>query len=111
MNQFFMYPYDSSHYIALDASKTYAFQVTLRATAAFTGYFHLKAFGTAGPKYEGASIWEKGDVALPANEDVVLQKSGITGVSCNNINLIFDFGTNPAGVSVTIKDIILVETN
>ena len=110
MNQFFMYPYDSSHYIALNAAKTYNFQVTLHASAAFTGYFHLKAYNAAAaPKYEGASIWDKGDVAIPAGEDIVLQKRGITGVNCDNINLIFDFGTNPSNVTVTIKDIIIEE--
>ena len=102
--------HDSSHYIALNAAKTYNFQVTLHASAAFTGYFHLKAYNAAAaPKYEGASIWDKGDVAIPAGEDIVLQKRGITGVNCDNINLIFDFGTNPSNVTVTIKDIIIEE--
>ena len=107
--QFFIYPFDSSHFLALDQNKKYTFQVVLNSELKQSAYFKLDAFATAGPKHEGAVIWDKGVVDLPAGKDVVLQKIGFTGTGCDNIILVFGLGGNNAANHITIKDIILME--
>ena len=107
-NQFFMHP-ETGHFIGLEASKTYSFKVTISSSSTFTGYFKLCSFNNVPPKYEGGAIWDKGEIALAAGSDLVLQRDGITGITCDNINLIFDFGGNPAGTTILIKEIIIEE--
>ena len=110
-NQFFMHP-ETGNFIGLTSSKTYSFKVTIHSSSAFNCYFKLSRYNASGaPKYEGGAIWDKGEIALPADSDLVIQKDGITGVTCDNINLIFDFGGNPAGTTVQIKEIIIEETD
>ena len=108
-NQFFMYPFDQTHFLALDAAKTYKIKLTLGATTNFNCFFKLLTYNAdAAPKCEGALIWEAGEVALKNTEPTVLEHE-FTGVSCDNINFIFDFGTNPSNTTVYIKDITLVD--
>ena len=111
-NQFMIRPTEG-HYVALAADKKYSFKVTLAATANMNGFFKLTQYDAADAsgvgKHEGACIWEWGRKALTANTPVVLESPEITGVECENINLVFDFGANPAFAVVYIKDITLVE--
>ena len=112
-NQVYIYPFDDSHFIALDPAKTYKFKVTLQSDQTFGAFFKLVQYNPDGtPKFEGAAIWEPAgypdNVNFTAGTPVVLEKE-ITGVDCSNINLIFDFGKNPAGTTVYIKDIILTD--
>ena len=66
-NQFFMYPFDESHFIALDPSRKYKFSVTIGTNNNCNGFFKLSKYNPNGaPKYEGDCIWEGGRVALSA---------------------------------------------
>lgn len=108
-NQFFFYPYDESHFIALDAAKTYKFKVTVQSPAEAVGFFKLSKYNpAAGPKYEGECFWEHGAISLAPNTPVVLEHE-FTGVECSNIILLFDFGANSANTVIYIKDITLVD--
>lgn len=120
MNQFFMFP-NAGSFIALDAAKKYAFKLTLSSNVATKAFFKLEQYAdksgdTAASdedkmKHEGALIWEWGRKDIPAGEDTVIIAEIIENVACDNINLVFDFGGNPANTVITIKDICLQEYN
>ncbi|MBR6458437.1 MAG: hypothetical protein IKS71_07545 [Bacteroidales bacterium] len=107
-NQFFIWPNEGS-FIALSDAKKYALQVKLSASVNTPGFFKIEQYAAGGPKHEGATIWEYGAYTITAGEDLVLTSPVISGVACDNVNLIFDFGGNAAGAVVTIKDICLQE--
>ena len=108
-NQFFMYPFDASHFLALDPAKKYKFSVTVQAPSEANGFFKLSKFNPENtPKYEGECIWEHGAIAFEPNKPIVLETE-IAGVECSNIVLVFDFGANGANTVIYIKDITLVE--
>lgn len=44
---------------------------------------------------------------LAANEEYIVKVINVEGIDINPAKLIFDFGGNPAGTDVVIKDIIL----
>ena len=110
-NQFFITTLDGNH-IALDAAKTYKFSVTVGSTESFGAFFKLEQYDANHAKHEGATIWEPegypNNVNLTAGSPVTLEHE-FTGVEGPSINLVFDFGGNPAGAVVYIKDITLVE--
>ena len=108
MDQFFVWP-GAGSYIALSDSKKYALQLKLSATVDTPAFFKIEQWAEGGPKHEGATIWEKGAVSIKAGEDLVITSKIISGVACDNVNLIFDFGGCTAGAVVTIKDICLQE--
>ena len=108
-NQLFLYP-SAGHEIALSADKTYNLKISVHAAAATFSFFKMSKFKADNPKkYEGDCIWEYGYKLLAEGEDLVIEKTGITGVSCDNINLQFAFGGHDANTVVYIKDIILTE--
>ncbi len=119
MNQFFMFPKAGS-FIALDAAKKYAFRLTLSSNVATKVFFKLEQYADKSAdanasdedkmKHEGALIWEWGRKDIPAGETVITAKI-ISEVACDNINMVFDFGGNPANAEITIKDICLQEYN
>ncbi|HMR84587.1 MAG TPA: hypothetical protein PKE30_15695, partial [Niabella sp.] len=49
------------------------------------------------------------NVSLTAYEDFVLKVPGMDGLDIDQVNLVFDFGGNPANTEVTISNIILKE--
>ena len=104
-NQFFIFP-NEGHFVALEASKTYKLSVTLGGNAVIPGFFKIEKYNPAGPKHEGELIWEKGSVTIDPSTPMVIEKE-ITGVDCDNIILVFDFGGNPANAKVYIKDITI----
>ncbi|MBO7644237.1 MAG: SusF/SusE family outer membrane protein [Bacteroidales bacterium] len=113
-NQFYIYPQEG-HFIPLSAGKNYKFSVTLQSTESFGAFFKLVQYNPDGidpPKHEGAAIWEPAgypdNVVFEAGTPIVLEQE-FAGVDVSNINLIFDFGKNPAGTVVYIKDITLTE--
>ena len=110
MNQFFMFPNEGS-FIALSEEKKYALQIKFTASMDTPAFFKIEKYAAGGPKHEGEAIWEKGALTIAAGTDTVVTSPVISGVSCDNINLIFDFGGNAAGAVVTIKDICLQEYN
>ena len=114
-NQFYIFPGDESKFIPLDPAKKYKFSVTLQSTKSFGAFFKLSKYdpnNNAQGKYEGAAIFEPegypNNVNFEAGKPVVVEKE-FTGVEAPNINLIFDFGGNPAGTVVYIKDIVIME--
>ncbi|MBP5333016.1 MAG: BACON domain-containing protein [Bacteroidales bacterium] len=104
-NQFFIFP-NEGHFIPLEASKTYKLSVTLGGNAVIPGFFKIEKYSPNGPKHEGELIWEKGAVTIDPSTPMVIEKE-ITGVDCDNIILVFDFGGNPAEAKVYIKDITI----
>lgn len=111
-NQFMVRPAEG-HYLALAADKTYKFKVTLSVAADQKGFFKLTQYDVADAsgvgKHEGPTIWEWGRNDLKAGQLTVVESPEITGVACENVNLVFDFGGNPADATIYIKDIILTE--
>ena len=116
-NQFYIFPGSAANFVALDPAKTYDLSFTVCSTETFNAFVKFSKYVDAGPKHEGEMIWEPDHVGDPdpsnikfvAGEPVVLEKKGLTGVEASNIIFIFDFGTNPAGAVIYIKDITLVE--
>ena len=104
-NQFFIFP-GEGHFVALQAEKTYKISFTLAANADMYAFANLKTYDANNAKREGATIHEWGGMNLKAKESVVLEHE-FTGVAADNITLIFDFGGNPAGAKVFIKDITI----
>ncbi len=109
-NQFFIFPNEGS-FIPLSDTKKYALQLTFLANVDCPAFFKIEQYAAAGPKHEGAVINEYGQFSLTGGEALTLQAPVISGVSCDNINLIFAFGGASAGTVVTIKDICLQEYN
>ena len=112
-NQFYIFPGDESHFVGLQANHVYSLKLTVSASAPTNAFFKFSQYIPDGPKHEGAAIWEpegypNNIVIANAFEPVVLEKE-ITGVTCDNILLLFDFGGNPANTLVYIKDVILVD--
>ena len=106
-NQFFIFP-GEGHFVALQAEKTYKISFTLAANADMYAFANLKTYDANHAKREGTPIHEWGAMNLKATESVVIEHE-FTGVAADNITLIYDFGGNPAGAKVFIKDITLVE--
>ena len=104
-NQFFIFP-GEGHFVALQADKTYKISFTLAANADMFAFANLKTYDASNAKREGATIHEWGGMNLKAKESVVIEHE-FTGVAADNIILIFDFGGNPAGAKVFIKDITI----
>lgn len=108
-NQLFIFP-DTGYEVALAADKTYKLTMTVAANADMNGFFKLSKFDpNNATKREGATIWEKGNVSMKAKEIFTVESPELTGVECDNILIVTDFGGNPAGAKVFIKDITLVE--
>ena len=107
-NQFFIFP-DEGSFIALSDSKKYALQVTFSPSADTPVFFKMSKYASDGLKHEGDLIWEWGRNTVTGNEDTVITSPVISGVACDNIIFVMDFGGNPAGASITIKDICLQE--
>ena len=106
-NQFFIFP-GEGHFVALQAEKTYKISFTLAANADMYAFANLKTYDANNAKREGTPIHEWGAMNLKATESVVIEHE-FTGVAADNITLIYDFGGNPAGAKIFIKDITLVE--
>ena len=108
-NQFFIFP-NEGHFIPLDANKTYKAKITFGAKIAAKGFAKIVQYNPSGAKHEGALIQEFGrfDIGPDAPKEVEFQE--FSGVACDNINFVLDFGPNPAGQVVYIKDIIVEET-
>jgi hypothetical protein len=116
-NQFYIFPGAEANFVALNPAKTYNLKLSLTSTGTFPAFMKFSAYIDAGPKHEGATIWEpdkSGDpdptnIHFTAGQTVVMEKTGITGVEAKNVIFVFDFGCNPANTTVYIKDIILTE--
>ncbi len=90
--------------LALSAAEEYDFQVTLNATNSIKG-----VTVKLGQQLEGTDdpALFTSQVDLEAGADYVFKAKKQAGVDMERAKLIFDFGGNPAGTTVTIKNIIL----
>lgn len=84
------------------ASENYDFRVSLKANQNITGVT-VKLAQTDDDNV--FLFMERYD--LTANEECIVKIIDVEGVDINPAKLIFDFGGNPAGTEVVIKDIIL----
>lgn len=49
------------------------------------------------------------NVSLKANEDTYIIKTDMTGLDIENVSMVLDFGGNPDGTEVTVRDVVLKE--
>ena len=50
-------------------------------------------------------------VKVEAYSDYVFEMTGMPGIDMDDINLVFDFGSNPDNTEVTISKVIFKESN
>lgn len=113
-SQFFMHPDGEDNYIALEDNKIYKVKMTVQSNMTFNGFVKMTAFDPNSASGEGNNaLWEApgypDNIIMVADQPYVLEAE-ISGKSASNISFTFDFGGNPAGANVYIKDIILVQT-
>lgn len=111
-NQFALYP-ALDHAIALDPAKSYKLKFIVGASVDMNIFFKAVEYNAdkviAENKPEGPGIWEWGRYAVTAFEPVAIESAVITGVETSDLVLFFDFGGNPAGANVFIKDVYFEE--
>lgn len=112
-SQFFMHPDGEANFIALEDNKIYKVKMTVQSNKTFNGFVKLTAFDPNSASGEGGALWEApgypDNIIMVADQPYVMEAE-LSGKSAANISFTFDFGGNPAGASVYIKDIILVQT-
>ena len=86
------------------AAKTYDFYCVLNATQDINGVT-VKLVKTG----DDNTFYFADRHNLAAYEDYVYKVTDMAGIDMEKISLFFDFGGNPAGIQVTIKDIIFQE--
>lgn len=91
--------------ISTQSTKTYDFRCVLNSTKNLNGVT-IKL-----TKVDDDSIFFfTKNTNLEAYKDYVFKMPAMPGLDIENINLVFDFGGNPANTEVTIRDIILKES-
>ena len=99
--QFFIIPTTP---IPLSAEKSYDFQCKVELSQD-VAQVTFKLTDTAS---DGNFLFtERRDIA--AYEEFTFTLTGLAGIDADAVKMVFDFGGNPAGTEVTIKDIILRE--
>lgn len=91
--------------LATSADKSYDFRCILNSTKNISGVT-IKLTKVD----EDATFFFTQRVDLSAYEDYVFKMPAMTGVDIDKINLVFDFGGNPADTEVTVSSIILKES-
>ena len=107
-NQFFVFP-NEGHFVPFVAANTYKVKVTFGSDKDTRGFIKLSQYVDGTAKHEGACIQEVGAFTLEALTPKTIEFTPITGVDCANINFIMDFGQAPAGTTIYIKDITVIE--
>ena len=111
-SQFFMHP-AAANAVALEADKIYKLKLTFQSTETFNGFVKLTAYDANQASGEGAAIYEwpgyPDNIIMTAGQPYVLETE-LSGKVASNISFTMDFGGNPAGAYVFIKDIVLVQT-
>ena len=90
--------------LSSSADKTYDFYCVLNSTADHAGV----TVKLCAQDDDGAIITD-GRYALSAYEDFELKVTGVPGIDCANLKLVFDFGGGQGGSTVVVKDIIFRE--
>lgn len=112
-NQVFFFPKESN-FVGLSKFKKYSFKITFGANKPLNCFFKLETYNPDHAKREGACILEP--AGYPDNVKIekafvpVIVEGTIENVSCDNLTLVFDFGTSPENVEIYVKDITLVVT-
>lgn len=96
--------------IATSSEKTYDISVVISSNKDLPGV----TFKTTQeqPKEDGSGMEDVGQIinsteAIAAGEDHVIWCSDVQGIDTNNLKVVFDFGGNPAGTEITIKNIVI----
>ena len=97
--QFFIIP-DSP--VALEAAKSYDFSVILNSSKDIKGVT-VKLTDTTD---DGNFLFTE-RVDLTSYEDMIFYASELPGIDAASVKMVFDFGGNPDGTEVTIKNIVL----
>ncbi len=94
--------------MAATMDEAFDFKVTINSTAAFTAFVKLTQADEGDTKHDDNYFFAE-DVALTEYEDVTFWVSNVKlpKNDAHAINLVLDFGGNPAGAEVTVKDIVL----
>ncbi len=84
-------------------------KVTINSSAAFTAFVKLTQADEADTKHDNNYFFAQ-DLPLAEYEDATFMIVGAKlsdGTDAHALNFVFDFGGNPAGAEVTIKDIVI----
>lgn len=93
--------------IATSADKSYDFRVTFYSTTDLPGVTFKCVLAGGG---DNDNVFYMADrVAVEAYEDMTFKWVNLPGMDINPMNIVLDFGGNPAGTEVTVKDIIIQE--
>lgn len=90
--------------ISTSADKTYDFRVTLASNQDIAGV--TVKFVLTG---DDGVFYMADRVPAVAYDEVTYKWVGLQGIDIDNMSLVFDFGGNPAGTEITVKDIIVQE--
>ncbi len=84
-------------------------KVTIYSSAAFTAFVKLTQADEADAKHDNNFFFAQ-DLPLAEYDEVTFMIAGAKlsdGTDAHALNFVFDFGGNPAGAEVTIKDIVI----
>ncbi len=89
------------------ADKTYDFRVTISSNQDLPGVTFKCVLAGGG---DNDNVFYMADrVKVEAYEEVTYKWVNLPGIDMNPMNIVMDFGGNPAGTEVTVKDIIIQE--
>ena len=100
--QFFIIP-DAP--IALSSASNYDFSLVLNSTTDINNVT-LKLTDTTN---DGNFLFTE-NVSLTAFEDYIFDRGALAGIDADAVKMVFDFGGNPEGTTVTIKRIVLKDS-
>lgn len=95
------------------------FQTTMSSSSANLYDFHCVLNSTTSISNVTVKLYKNGDndtyfftknISLSAYEDYELKLPALDGIDADQLNLVFDFGGNPANTKVTVSKIILKES-
>ncbi len=94
--------------MAATMDEAFDFKVTINSTAAFTAFVKLTQADEGDTKHDDNYFFAE-DVALAEYDDVTFWVSNVKlpKNDAHAINLVLDFGGNPAGAEVVVKDIVI----
>ena len=90
--------------VVTTADKTYDFRVTFESNQDVPGV----TFKCVKPGDDG-TFYMADRVAVAAYDEVTYKWVNLPGIDIENLQIVFDFGGNPAGTEMKIKDIIIQE--
>ncbi len=92
--------------ITTAAASTYDFHCILNSTTAI-GNVTVKLYKSG----DDDTFFFTSNISLSAYEDYEFEMTNMDGIDADQVNLVFDFGGNPANTEVTVSEIILKESS